>query len=44
MALAADNEGRLRDEPLRGRSESLESVLADADDGEPAFLAHGAAH
>ena len=44
MALAADDEGRLRDEPPRGRSEAVDPVLADADDGEPAFLAHGAAH
>ncbi len=44
MALAADNEDRLRDEPSRGRSEPLDPILADPNDGEPAFLAHGAAH
>ncbi len=44
MALAADDEGRLRDEPSRGRSEAVEPVLADADEAKPAFPAHGAAH
>ena len=34
MALAADDEGRLRDEPPRGRSEAVDAVLADADDGQ----------
>jgi hypothetical protein len=44
MALAADNEDRLRDEPSRGRREAVDPILADPNDGEPAFLAHGAAH
>ena len=43
VAPAADDEGRLRDEPPRGRRKAVEAVLADADDGEPAFPAHGAA-
>ena len=42
MALAADHERRLRDEPPRGRREAVDPVLADADDSEPAFLGHGA--
>ena len=44
FALAADNEGRLRYEPSRGRSEAVDPILADPNDGEPAFPAHGAAH
>ena len=44
MALAADDEVRLRDEPPRGRSKALEPILADADEAKPAFPAHGAAH
>ena len=44
MALASDNEDGLRDEPPRGRSEPFKPVLADPNDGEPTFLAHGAAH
>ena len=43
MAPAADDEGRLRDEPPRGRRKAVDAVLADADDGEPAFPHHGAA-
>ena len=39
-----NNKRRLRDEPPRGRSEAVEPVLADADDCEPAFASHGAAH
>ena len=42
VALAADDEGRLRDEPPRGRREAVNAVLADADDGEPAIPHHGA--
>ena len=44
MALAADDEVRLRDEPPRGRNKAVDPVLADADEAKPAFLAHGAAH
>ncbi len=44
MTLAPNNEDRLRDEPSRGRSEAIDPIFADPDDGEPAFLAHGAAH
>ena len=40
---AADDEGRLRDEPPRGRREAVNAVLADADDGEPPIAHHGAA-
>ena len=43
VAAAADNKGRLRDEPPRGRREAVDPVLADADDGEPAIPHHGAA-
>ena len=43
MALAADHEGRLRDEPPRGRREAVDPVLPDADHSEPALLGHGAA-
>ena len=42
MALAADHELGLRDEPPRGRREAVDPVLPDADDSEPAFLGHGA--
>ena len=40
MAFAAHDKLRLRDEFLRGRNKAVEPVLADADDCEPAFLAH----
>ena len=43
VALAADDEGCLRDEPPRGRRKAVDPVLADADDGKPAILHHGAA-
>ena len=39
---AADDEGRLREELSRGRREAVDPILADADDGEPSLLAHGA--
>ena len=43
VAFAADDEGRLRDKPPRGRRKAVNAVLADADNGEPPIPTHGAA-
>src|SRR5271166_2190142 len=43
VPLAPNDERRLRDKPARGRGKPVNAVFAEADDGQPSRLAHGAA-